>query len=216
MRTPWMWQSILSTRTFEASREAPVSLNIPYAFPLLTSRSTDLVMVEDATDSTSWHEEPYTIPLPTSRSADLVMVEGAIGSWHDSFVPSPYSCSSGYTSPVDYSIFPTYEGYQDIPAITPDIDNVVHLPVMQSVHGEDLSPPGVGSLASNEQSLQEIAFTPGTAGQSGSTELVKDVRKHGIRSHGRVSKAKKGLKIHKCDCGRVSVSDVSTIISKIL
>jgi hypothetical protein len=126
------------------------------------------------------------------------------------------SDSSPHASPVDYSVFTTYAEYQDIPTNTPEIDNVVHLPGMQSVHGEDLSPPGVGSPASNEQSLQEFAFTPGTAGQSGSMEPVKNVRRHENRPPGRVSKAKKGLKIHKCDCGRVSVSDVSTIISKIL
>jgi hypothetical protein len=173
-------------------------------------------MADDTTGGASWHEEPYIIPLPTSCSADLVMVEGATGSWYDSFVPSPYSCSGGYASPIDYSIFPIYEGYRDIPEITPDIDNLVHLPVMQNVHGEDLGPPDYGSPASNEQSPQECAFTPGMAGQSGSMEPVKDVRRHETRPSGRVSKAKKGLKIHKCDCGRVSVSDVSTIISKIL
>jgi hypothetical protein len=174
-------------RIFSSTTRNASKLDIVYNLLLLSICSKNPVMTDDTTGGA-------IIPLPTSCSADLVMDEGATGSWHDSFVPSPYSCSSGYA--------------------TPDVDNVVHLPVMQSVDGEDLSPPGVGSPASNEQSPQEFAFTPGMAGQSGSMEPVKDVRRHETRPSGRVSKAKKGLKIHKCDCGRVSVSDVSLLSAK--
>lgn len=72
----------------------------------------------------------------------------------------------------------------------------------------DLTPCSVGYSAINEQTRSELAYTPDTAGQSESMELAKDVRKYGNRHSGRVTKAKKGLKTHHCECGRVSVSDV--------
>lgn len=59
-----------------------------------------------------------------------------------------------------------------------------------------------------EQMPSDLAYTPDTTGQSESMELAKDVQKYENRHSGRVTKAKKDLKTHHCECGRVSASDV--------